>query len=100
MIHIPDQMSAVDIYKVLPKEETYAYAADIWVEGFGNIVTEVPAVAFVPVVIPVVYVKGACGVGGRKRRASPLKASGTAREGIAKIHETFLYGSGDAVVKG
>ena len=100
MIHIPNQMSAVDIYKVLPKEEIYAYATDIWVEGFGDIVAEVPAVVLVPVVILVVYVKGACDVGGRISHAGLIKGSGTAREGVAKIDETFLYGSGDIIVKG
>ena len=90
MIHTPNQMLAVDIYKVLPKEDTYTYTTDIWIEGFGDIVAEVPAI--VHVAILAVYVKGACDVGGRIRRIGLIKASGTAREGFAIIDETCLYG--------
>ena len=100
MIHIPNQTLAVDIYPVLRKEETYAYATDIWVEGFGDIVAEVPATVFVLVAILAVYVKGAGDVRGRIRYAGLIKGSGTAREGVAKIDETVLYVSGDTVVKG
>ncbi len=47
-----------------------------------------------------VYVKAACEVGGRPRRVQSMKASVTARVGVAGIHETCLYGSGDIIVKG
>ena len=103
MIHKPNQKLAVDIFKVLPKEETYAYATNIWVEGFGDIVAEVPAIVLVLnifAVSPAVYVKGACDVGGRIKHVGLIKGSGTAREALAKIVETFLYGGGDIIVKG
>lgn len=104
MIHKPNQKLEVDIYRVLPKEETYAYATNIWVEGFGDIVAEVPAIVPVLVVILAsvlaVYVKGACDVGGRIRHVGFIKGLGTAREGLAKIDETFLYGMSDINVKG
>ena len=106
MIYIPNQALAVDIYKVLLEEETYAYATDIRVEGFGDIVAEVPATVLVLVAIGAilailaVYVKGAGDVRGRIRHARLMKGLGTAREGSAKIDETVLYGSGDIVVEG
>ena len=100
MIHIPNQTLAVEMYKVLPKKETYAYATDIWVEGLGDIVAEVPVIALELVVILGVYVKGACDIGGRIRHAGPIKGPGTPREGVAKIEETCLYDIGDIVVKG
>lgn len=100
MIYISHQILAVDIHKELSKEETYAYASDIWVEGLGDIVAEVPATVVIPVEILAVYVKGACDVGGRIRAVEIIKGLIIARKGFAKIDEIVLYGSGDIVVKG
>ena len=102
MIHIPNETLAVDIYKVLPTEEIYADATDIWVEELGNIAAEVPVTVRV-VFLAVVYVKGACDVGGRRRHADLiklLKVLRTASEVFAKTDETFLYGRSGSVVKG